>query len=225
MDNLEPKGNILPIYFVADESGSMGPDIDHLNQGLMSLLEEIQLQPFAASNVRFSIIGFDEEARLYLTNADLRYIDTMPTLVARTTTYFSTAFELLTLQIPDDIAALKAEGYRVNRPAVFLLTDGYPMPDDPWQQALQALMALPGHPNILAFGIGDADPATIAEMASRQNFAFKAAEGADTGKMLAEFMSSLTQSVISSGSAVANGQPQLLPEIPDDFLSIDVDEV
>ena len=43
--NMEPRGNILPIYFVADESGSMGPDIAELNSGLQSLLNEIRMAP------------------------------------------------------------------------------------------------------------------------------------------------------------------------------------
>ncbi|MDU4703458.1 VWA domain-containing protein [Corynebacterium amycolatum] len=223
--NMEPRGNILPIYFVADESGSMGPDIAELNSGLQSLLNEIRMAPFAAANVRFSVIGFDNEARLYLSNADLRHVEQMPTLTARYATYFSTAFDLLNAQIPDDVAQLKAEGYRVNRPAVFLLTDGYPMSDDLWQEALSDLQNAPHHPNILAFGIGESDAQIIGQMASKNGWAFQAAQGADTGAMLSEFMSSLTQSVISSGTSVANGSPEIITDIPDDFVKIDMDEL
>lgn len=221
--NVEPRGNILPIYFVADESGSMGPDIQEINNGLQSLLDEIRMNPFAAANVRFSVIGFDNMARLYLSNADMRNVEEMPTLAARMGTYFSTAFDLLNQQIPLDVADLKAEGYRVNRPAVFLLTDGYPMADDLWQDALTDLRNAPHHPNILTFGIGQADPQVIAQMASQNGYAFQAAQGADTGRMLSEFMASLTQSVISSGASVASGTQTLVTEIPDDFCAITLD--
>lgn len=223
--NVEPRGNVLPIYFVADESGSMGADINEINTGLQSLLDEIRMNPFAAANVRFSIIGFDNEARLYLSNADMRYVEEMPTLSARTTTYFSTAFDLLNQQIPEDVANLKAEGYRVNRPAVFLLTDGYPMEDDLWQEALNDLCNAPHHPNILAFGIGQSDARIIAQIATQKNYAFQAAQGANTGRMLSEFMSSLTQSVISSGASVASGNQSIITEIPDDFVAIGLDEL
>ena len=34
-----PIARVLPIYFVADESGSMYPHVGELNQGLVSLLD------------------------------------------------------------------------------------------------------------------------------------------------------------------------------------------
>lgn len=226
MTNMEPAGNVLPIYFVADESGSMGNVVDEMNAGMRSLLDEIALQPFAAAAVRFTVIGFNNEARCYLSNADLRYAGELQPFVATYQTYFSTAFDMLSQLIPQDIANLKAEGYRVNRPAVFLMTDGYPMDDDMWEEALADLMALPQHPNLLCFGLGDGVNASIiSQMASSPSFAYRTAQGADTGKMLANFMSSLTQSVISSGNAVGAGGGQLQAQVPEGFLQIDADEV
>lgn len=226
MTNMEPAGNVLPIYFVADESGSMGNVVEEMNAGMRSLLDEISLQPFAAAAVRFTVIGFNNEARCYLSNADLRYAGELQPFVATYQTYFSTAFDMLSQLIPQDIANLKAEGYRVNRPAVFLMTDGYPMDDDMWSEALADLMALPQHPNLLCFGLGDGVNASIiSQMASSSSFAYRTAQGADTGKMLANFMSSLTQSVISSGNAVGSGAGTLQAQVPEGFLQIDADEV
>lgn len=225
MQNFEPRGNVLPIYFIADESGSMAPDVGQLTDGLASLLDQIRREPFAAASVRFSIIGFNENAHLYLDIADLRDIREMPTLKAEGRTYFSAALDMLAQIIPENVATLKAEGYRVNRPTVFLLTDGYPMEDDEWREALADLMALPARPNILAFGIGDADPQIISGLATQPGYAFIAAQGADTGRMLTEFMGSLTQSVISSGTAIGSGRGMIQPEIPEGFVTISADEV
>lgn len=225
MSNQEPKGNILPIYFVADESGSMHDDIDQLTEGLSSLLNEIHRQPFAAAAVRFSVIGFNNTANLYVELADLRDIESLGQLTAAGGTYFSTALDMLASLIPTHVERLKAEGYRVNRPTVFLLTDGYPMGDDEWEEALADLQALKARPNLLAFGIGDADPAVISQLASNPKYAFTAAEGASTGQVLAEFMTSLTQSVISSGNSIGSGQGQIQPQIPEGFIPIDADEV
>lgn len=222
--NQEPKGNILPIYFVADQSASMHSSIKELNMGLISLKDEICMQPFAAANVRFSVIGFNDQATLYLSNEDLRNDVDMPVLVAAKTTYFSTAFDLLNSQISEDVALLKFQGYKVNRPAVFLLTDGKPMRDDSWQAPLSNLMNDKSHPNLLVFGVGNADPETVLSMASRPDFAFQAAKGADTGQLLSEFMTYLTQSVIASGVAAGSGSQPLI-EIPKGFLAIDNDEI
>ena len=45
---MEPRGTVLPIYLVADESMSMSPCIGELNEGLTSLLSALQREPVAA---------------------------------------------------------------------------------------------------------------------------------------------------------------------------------
>jgi uncharacterized protein YegL len=62
---MEPRGTVLPIYIVADESMSMAPCISELNDGLTSRLAALQGEPFAASKVRLSVIGFAEDAVAY----------------------------------------------------------------------------------------------------------------------------------------------------------------
>jgi uncharacterized protein YegL len=59
---VEPKGSILLVYFVADESGSMGRNIDELNEGLASLHDSLQRESFAAAKIRLSVIGFSDTA-------------------------------------------------------------------------------------------------------------------------------------------------------------------
>lgn len=69
---VEPQGKVLLIYFVADESGSMGNNIGELNDGLISLQDSLQRESFAAAKVRLSVIGFSNDAFTYLDAADLR---------------------------------------------------------------------------------------------------------------------------------------------------------
>ncbi len=57
------KGNLLPVYVLADESGSMRPHIDELNRGLASLHEALLGEPMAAAKVRFSILRFADTCR------------------------------------------------------------------------------------------------------------------------------------------------------------------
>jgi len=220
---VEPKGSILLVYFVADESGSMGRNIGELNEGLASLHDALQRESFAAAKVRFSVIGFSDTAFTYLEPADLRVLAGMPTLTAQSLTSFAAAFDQLAYRISVDVPGLKAQGYTVHRPAVFFLTDGLPNVNEDWRAARAALLAQPAAPNILAFGIGDADAATVAELATQPHFAFLAARGVDTGAAISEFVTTLTQSVISSGQALAGGSAELQFEKPAGFtLAVDV---
>jgi uncharacterized protein YegL len=220
---VEPRGSILLVYFVADESGSMGRNIDELNDGLASLHDALQRESFAAAKVRFSVIGFSDTAFTYLEPADLRLLTAMPALTAQGLTSYAAAFDQLAYRISVDIPSLKAQGYTVHRPAVFFLTDGLPNGHEDWRAARTHLLAQPAAPNILAFGIGDADPTTVGELATKPHYAFIAARGVDTGAAISEFVTSLTQSVISSGQALATGTPTLQFERPEGFtLAVDV---
>ena len=223
----EPLGTVLPIYVVADESGSMAADIGELNQGLVSLLDALQGEEMAAAKVRFCVIGFSDDARCYMEPSDLRDLEEMPTLSVRGSTSFAAAFRMLHIRIPEDIAKLKQEGYLVNRPAVFFLTDGAPNTGDGWERP-HADLTSPSfgpHPNILAFGIGSADAGTVKRIATQERYAFVAAKGVDTGRAIAEFIKALTQSVIDSGRALASGQATLPIEKPEGFISLAVDTV
>jgi uncharacterized protein YegL len=220
----EPKATILPVYFIADESNSMSNDIGELNRGLKSLLDALESEAMAASKVRFAVIGFADDAICYLPPTDLRRVETMPTLSARGGTSFTAAFDELTTRIPSDIHALKEQNYLVNRPAAFFLTDGEPNSGDGWEEALARLQSIKARPNILAFGIGQADADVIRKVATKPEYAFIAAEGADTGKAISNLIQSLTQSVISSGSSLAAGQGAPLQiEQPPGFIPLAVE--
>jgi len=220
----EAEATILPIYFVADESGSMMTNVNQMNQGLTSLLDAMQGEAMAASKVRFSIIGFHDLATCHLPLADFRQLEGMPTLGAYGSTSFASAFQDLQSRIPADVKALKDQGYLVNRPAVFFLTDGYPNGGDGWEQ-LHADLVDPGfkaRPNILAFGIGAADPTNIRAIATKPEFAFIADSSMDTGAALTKFMVALTQSIIKSGHASSDGQAGFQLEEPEGFISLDL---
>lgn len=219
---MEPKGSILLVYFVADESGSMARNIGELNEGLVTLQDELQRQPFAASRVRFSVIGFSDTAFTHLEAADLRSTSWLPTLSAQGLTSYAAAFDQLGYRISVDVSHLKQQGFSVLRPAVFFLTDGLPSPNDNWHAAQAKLLDQPTRPNIIAFGIGDADAQIVCELATDKKYALIAARGVDTGAALSEFLTSLTQSVISSGQAVASGNAELQFDKPEGFtLAVD----
>lgn len=216
---MEPRGTVLPLYFVADESMSMAPCIRQLNDGLTSLLGSLQSEPFAASKVRLSVIGFAEEAVTYLRLADLRSTAEMPVLRARgSSTSYRAAFDQVGACISEDVPALKSSGYLVNRPVVFFLTDGIPDVNEDWIGARDYLLAKRTAPNVLSFGIGEAQAASVARVSTKPDrYAFLAAQGSDTGSAVIKFMTALTESVVSSGQALAKGGRALRLEKPEGF--------
>jgi len=225
----EAKANVLPIYFIADESTSMQDDVGELNSGLTSLLDAMHLEGMAAAKVRMSIIGFSNSSRCYLDMADLRQIETLPTLTSSGSTEYAVAFNELYNRINDDIPKLKTLGYAVNRPAVFFLTDGQPTDKyaSDWQDPLGRLKDpnFAYRPNIIAFGIGQGvSPQMILDVASKPEFAFVTARGTSTGEAVANFCTTLVQSVVSSGQAAASGTPTIDLTKPEGF-TMAIDEV
>ncbi|OJF10069.1 vWA domain-containing protein [Couchioplanes caeruleus] len=219
------RGNLLPVYVLADESGSMGPYIDDLNKGLASLHEALLGEPMAAAKVRFSILGFADDVQERLRLADLRRENELPLLYARGRTSYHAAFSALRQRIPQDVSALKQEGYQVHRPAVFFLSDGQPT-EDHWVQTYQQLVdrsATPGAPNIIACGIGDVEAQTILEVATQPEYAFVALQGVDLGAAIAQFCTALTKSIVESGRSLGSAQPELVVQQPAGFrMAIDV---
>lgn len=224
-DTSEPKAKVLPVYFVADESGSMKDLVGELNRGLTTLLDTMQTETMAAAKIRFSVIGFSDDVTVHLAPSDFRELSRMPTLTHKGGTSYKAVFEMLRNQIPSDVVTLKHEGNLVHRPAIFFLSDGYPNNNEDWRTALSKLKdtEFREHPNVIAFGLGSADPRVILEVASKEQFAFQAAVGTDTGKAIIAFCESLIQSIVNSADAIARGNAELQVKRPEGFkLAVDL---
>jgi uncharacterized protein YegL len=220
------RGHLLPVYILADESWSMKASAGELNSGLISLHEALRSEPMVAAKVRLSVLGFSDTVAVRMALADLRSEPRLPQLQIRDGgTSYRAAFEDLLHRIPNDIGTLKAGGYQVHRPAVFFLSDGQPT-DGKWSGPhgrLTDRSVTPAAPNIIAFGIGDAQPQAILQVATQHDFAFMSVAGADIGPAIARFFVALTMSVVQSGRSLASASPQLVVERPEGFtMAIDV---
>ncbi|MEU5962023.1 hypothetical protein ABZ777_12540 [Micromonospora parva] len=218
-------GNLLPVYMVADESWSMNDYIGDLNAGLKQLHSALLGEPMAAAKVRITILGFSDDVQPRLKLADLRYENELPQLVARDGTRYGEVFEDLRARIPADVASMKGQGYVVHRPAVFFLSDGQPTDGDGWRQIRDQLVdqsVTVAAPNIIACGIGDVQPQTILDVATKQEYAFVSA-GSDLGVAIGKFCAALTKSIVKSGLTVGSAQTKLVVERPQNFtMAIDV---
>ena len=222
----EPRGQLLPVYVVLDESDSMRPNIDELNQGLRSLHSALLLEPMAAAKIRMTIVGFSDTVIVRLRRADLRTIDHLEPVRTRADTRYGGVFADLLIRIPSDVALLKQEGYAVHRPAVFFLSDGQPTDEPSWRSAHAQLVdrqRVAAAPNIIACGIGAARSSTILAVATSPQFAFVAIPGAAVGPAVAKFCAALVRSLVQSATSLQTAHPELNVERPDGFhLAIDI---
>jgi uncharacterized protein YegL len=218
---------LLPFYLVADQSGSMENDIEFLTGGLQGLVDEARGNSLAYSKIRLSVVGFGTSVRGHLDLADLRQVERMPRLEATDEyTRFDLVFADLRVRIERDVDSIKASGNASLRPAVFLLTDGKPNPpDQPWREALQTLKddGFRRRPNLVAFGIRDADPEIIREIASRPDWAFMTRErqSASTADALRSFIETFAHTVVSTGTNLAGGRAELPVAAPPGFMALD----
>ncbi|MEV6000371.1 VWA domain-containing protein [Streptomyces griseomycini] len=219
---------LLPFYLVCDESGSMaGGGVDAINSALPDLHHEISTNPSVADKTRFALIGFSTQASVLQPLADLSELTQLPSLSAGGVTSFGAAFRLLKDTIEKDVVALKAEGHDVYRPVVFFLSDGIPT-DEGWRTALADLNGFRYAPKIIAFGISDADAATITEVANFKAF-IQQNDSISPAVALREFASSLTRSIVSSATSMAaqggeGFQLQVDEQVPG-FTSLSLDKL
>ncbi|MEU8481738.1 VWA domain-containing protein [Streptomyces sp. NPDC048641] len=192
---------ILPFYLLCDESGSMtGDPIEAINSALPELHHEISTNPTVADKTRFCLIGFSDEAKVLQPLVDLSDIEEVPALAAGGLTSYGAAFRELLRCVEADVASLKAQGHEVYRPVAFFLSDGIPT-DDGWEQDHKDLLGSKYAPKIIAFGIGDAEPATIGQVANFRAF-MQQDSTVSPAKALREFASSLTRSIVRSASSI-----------------------
>jgi uncharacterized protein YegL len=219
-------GQVLPMYFVGDESHSMaGEPIAAVNQGLIDLRDEVAKHPLIGKKVRFGIITFAETAQTRLELSELSEDLVLPALAPRGRgTSYASALEALRHTIPADVALLKGIGYQVHRPSVFFLSDGLPTEKaEKWQSRLAELKdpSFRERPNILAFGVGEADPEVIGQLASSPRYGFMMTQGASTAGAIAEFAASMLNSMVASAERLDRGEHTIEFEKPEGFVQLD----
>ena len=225
MEKSERRGRVLPFFVVADESGSMAGDpIESINSGLPRLHDAVVSDPVVSDKVRFGLISFAGDAQVLLGLSDLSELTALPGLTARDGgTNYAAAFDVLRVEIASEIARLTSDGFEVLRPAVFFLSDGQPNGPE-WKSLYSALIAPenPARPNIIAFGIGQANPDIIRQVGTLAAFM---ASTTDPSDAVHEFAVALTRSVVASGSALASGTGALHVANPTGFVSLPLDPV
>lgn len=164
--------HVLPFYVVCDVSYSMMDHIDAVNDSLRDLYRAIGSDPAVAESIRFCLIGFSESAEVVVPLTRLGEIAELSSLSIRAASNFGAAFTFLRGAIAHDVQVLTAGSHRICRPAVFFLSDGQPTDPSTWPASFAALTdaAWSARPNMIAYGIGDADPVTIGRIGTFRAF-------------------------------------------------------
>ena len=142
----------LPVYILADCSGSMAGDpIESVKAGISALHSELMNDPSAVESAFLSVISFDSNARQVVPLTELASF-TPPNLTSSGTTALGAALKLLIDCLHTEVKQNSGEVKGDWKPLVFLLTDG--APTDNWQQYADELKSKrPG--NIIAVACGD----------------------------------------------------------------------
>jgi uncharacterized protein YegL len=201
----------------------MADHLDVLNEGLAQLHAAVGTDPVVADKTRFCLIGFSGEAEVLQPLCRPSDVVDLVDLSTRAATSFGEAFTLLRETIEQDVEALKAQSHQVYRPAVFFLSDGHPTDPATWPAAYERLVDpdWPARPNIIAFGIGDADAATIGRIGTFQ--AFMSRGGVSPAAALHGFARALTTSVVRSNE---DSEVELrVPASVDGFTTLRIDRL
>jgi uncharacterized protein YegL len=184
--------HVLPIYVVCDQSFSMMDHIDALNDSLLELYRAVGADPVAAERIRVCLIGFSESPKILLPLCRLSENTRISGLSGRAATNFGATFIFLRETIATDVEHLRSQSHQVCRPIVVFLSDGQPTDPAAWPAAHARLTdpSWPARPEVIAFGLGDADPVTIGRIGTSR--AFLGRDGISLAATLSEQVSGFT---------------------------------
>ncbi|MFC4853974.1 vWA domain-containing protein [Actinophytocola glycyrrhizae] len=219
-----PDSTAVPVYLVVDISASMAPLMGLMNDLLIDAWQNILADPLLADVVHLGVVSFSSAVSVDLPLTAADRISAFPRLLAGGATHYAAVFQHLVALLHQDVVALKANSYRVFRPAVFFLSDGRPLDESfTWSAALEKLKtrSIAGGPRIFSVGIGDADPGVVQEVASVSGAALMVRTGASSSEAIGgyfqlvdEYVKSLTRSVAGNARQVVFRWPENLVELP-----------
>ncbi|GLX99883.1 MULTISPECIES: VWA domain-containing protein [Actinoplanes] len=228
------KGILLPFYLVVDVSYSMsGHRIDQANLILPAVADALAQAPILSDKVRFGVLDFSDDAQVVLPLSDMAGEDVLPKLTVRGGTDFGAAFRTLRERIQQDVGQLRADGFKVHRPAVFFLSDGEPRHG--WEADFTALTAydrttrtgFQWYPVVVPCGVGDAGRDTMRRLVHPygKSKLYMMSNGADAAEAIKAMAEVLISSVLASGQSAVDGESGfVLPDASRLPSGIDVDD-
>ncbi|MBE9004995.1 VWA domain-containing protein [Fortiea sp. LEGE XX443] len=152
-ENPEPR---CPCVLLLDTSGSMqGEAIEALNQGLLSLKDELLKNSLAARRVEVAIVTFDSQVNVV---QDFVTADqfTPPILTAQGLTSMGGGIHKALDMVQERKSLYRANGIAYYRPWIFMITDGEPQGelDQVVEQAAQRVQGDEANKRVAFFSVG-----------------------------------------------------------------------
>lgn len=151
-----------------DTSGSMsGEKINELNDGLISLKDDLLEDDLARTRVDIAIITFDSEVKLVQDFVNPDEFEP-PKLTAQYQTYMGTAILEALDRINERKQQYKDNGVAYYRPWMFLITDGNPEGEEPGiiEKAKEKLKQTQTNKGVTVFAVGVGDAVDLGKISS-----------------------------------------------------------
>lgn len=144
----------LPIYFLIDISESMvGDPIEHVQEGMRTIIQELRMDPYALETVFVSIIAFAGKAKMLVPLTEL-YKFYPPTFPIGGGTSLGDGLEFVMADIDNSVQKTTMDVKGDWKPIIFLFTDG--TPTDNYNSAFQKWNdRYRQHCNLVVVSIGD----------------------------------------------------------------------
>ena len=203
-ENPEPR---CPCVLLLDTSGSMqGERIEALNQGLLSLKDELVKNSLAARRVEIAVITFDSSVNVV---QDFVTADQFnpPILTAQGLTIMGSAIHRALDIIQERKSKYRTNGIAYYRPWVFMITDGEPQGelDHVVEQAAQRLQADETDKRVAFFSVGvdNANMSRLSQIAVRSPLKLKGLNFIEMFVWLSASMSAVSNSQVDVDEQVA----------------------
>lgn len=212
--------SVIPIYVVIDESAAVAEVIDELNAGLRRIYDSLAAEPEIARVVRLAVIGYSDGIAHVVSLHEVSGFTSPPRMSAAGEARYAVAFTHLLNCIPRDAETLKAENPSVRRPQVLFLAGSRPDDEQEWASPYGQLIGQRYAPDIMAFGVGAASPATIGRIATRPEYGF-VATGRSPQQAINDFCAFVSAHVLDFGRAVRDGESGPVLRPPHGFATIE----
>lgn len=150
---VENPSNRCPVILLLDTSGSMsGQPIEQLNRGLSAFIEDVRKDEQASLSVELAVVTFGGSPKLI---NNFQTVDEFepPYLSADGLTPMGEAIDYALDLLQTRKTNYKENGVQYYRPWVFLITDGAPNNDSPWQSAANRVKQAEAEKRVLFFTV------------------------------------------------------------------------